>query len=575
MAAILEVETKNDMKKKFFLLLTLIGLLAFTLRVLHITVLPPYWEEAALGYDAYSILQTGKDHHGTAFPIVAFESFGDWKPAGYFYLIVPFIALFDLSVLAVRLPAVLAGVSVVLAVGVLAKRLGSTGIVTAILASISPWLLLLSRGGWEAGVAMAFSTWALLLFILELQGSKKKVSLFSLPRISAVVFLVAALYTYQAAKVTSPLFGFLFFTFMSFKIWKDTRPESLSTFVRSVSQYFLIPVLVAVIFSLPILLTLTNPEITKRAQETSLLATLPIAETTNTYREYAHNSLASRLFFHRYTISLKSLSSAYLDHFSVNYLFFTGDENPRHNTQLGGMLYSLDLVFIILGLVWLYAKSKKYFLFILLWLLIAPIPAAFTTGTPHALRSAPMAPVLVLLVGFGIEYLYAKIQTHRGTRTACVSMAVIFMMYGVLFTQFWRHYLYIYPSLYSREWQVGYDELYSRLATFREPNEPIAVSRFAGRPAMFLWFYTKQDPIEVQSLDATVAKDQGEYLEFQEYHFYTSQASIPLEKGLVAVGWDELEPFLQRAQAENKEVTPLHIIRAFDGSKYWAIGRVE
>lgn len=562
------------MRKKFITLLALIAVLAFILRILHITVLPPYWEEVALGYDAYSILQTGKDHHGTAYPIVAFESFGDWKPAGYFYLLIPFLTLFDLSVLAIRLPAVLAGVSVVIAVGILAKRLGATGIVTAILASISPWLLLLSRGGWESGVAMAFSTWALLLFVVELQKKTKNLSFFSLPKITAVLLLVAALYTYQAAKITSPLFGLLFFMFMSFKIWK-MKTWKVSEFVYSLSRYFLIPVLVALILTLPFLLSLSNPEVTKRAQETSLLATLPIAETTNTYRDYANNSLASRIMFHRYTFSLKALSSAYLDHFSLNFLFLNGDSNPRHNTQLGGMLYSIDIFFVVLGLIWLFTRSKQYFLFLVLWLLLAPIPAAFTTGTPHALRSAPMAPILILLVGFGVEYLYQRLQILRSTRTACIVMALLFTMYGVLFTQFWRHYLYIYPTLYSREWQVGYDELYTVLSKLQEPNESISVSRFAGRPAMYLWFYTKQDPRDVQALNDTVAKDQGEFLQFGHYAFYTSEASIPLEKGLVAVGWNELEPFLQRAQAENKEVTPLHIVRAFDGSKYWAVGRVE
>src|SRR5687768_9057768 len=101
----------------FYSAIGVILLLAFFLRVYNITQQTPYWEEVALGYDAYSILKTGKDHHGNSWPIVAFESFGDWKPSFYFYAIVPFVQLFGLNLLAVRMPSVLSGIAIVGGVG--------------------------------------------------------------------------------------------------------------------------------------------------------------------------------------------------------------------------------------------------------------------------------------------------------------------------------------------------------------------------------------------------------------------------------------------------------------------------
>jgi 4-amino-4-deoxy-L-arabinose transferase-like glycosyltransferase len=108
------------MKKYWFsLAIILISIFSFSIRLYKVTESPPapYWEEVALGYDAYSILKTGKDHHGNPWPVVAFESFGDWKPTGYFYALVPFIAIFDLSVLAIRLPSVFAGTGIVFGLG--------------------------------------------------------------------------------------------------------------------------------------------------------------------------------------------------------------------------------------------------------------------------------------------------------------------------------------------------------------------------------------------------------------------------------------------------------------------------
>ncbi len=90
--------------------------LGIGVRFYHLTSLPPapYWEEVALGYDAYSLGLTGKDHHGHPWPIAAFESFGDWKPSGYFYAAAISIKTFGLSVWATRFPAVLAGCLLVL-----------------------------------------------------------------------------------------------------------------------------------------------------------------------------------------------------------------------------------------------------------------------------------------------------------------------------------------------------------------------------------------------------------------------------------------------------------------------------
>ena len=43
------------------------------------------WDEAAIGYNAYSIAQTGKDEYGQKFPVL-FRSFNDYKLPGYIYL---------------------------------------------------------------------------------------------------------------------------------------------------------------------------------------------------------------------------------------------------------------------------------------------------------------------------------------------------------------------------------------------------------------------------------------------------------------------------------------------------------
>src|SRR3990167_8199615 len=89
----------------------LIVALGTFLRLYHLETLPPslYWEEAALGYDALSISQTGKDYHGNTMPVVAFPSFGDYKPSAYFYAAAVAIKTLGSTDFAVRLPSAASG----------------------------------------------------------------------------------------------------------------------------------------------------------------------------------------------------------------------------------------------------------------------------------------------------------------------------------------------------------------------------------------------------------------------------------------------------------------------------------
>ena len=107
------------------LVLIAIILLAAILRFYKLAEVPPslYWDEASLGYNAYSILKTGHDEHGVFLPITNFAAFGDYKPPGYVYMTVPSIALLGLSELAVRFPSALFGTLTVFLTYLIAKKL--------------------------------------------------------------------------------------------------------------------------------------------------------------------------------------------------------------------------------------------------------------------------------------------------------------------------------------------------------------------------------------------------------------------------------------------------------------------
>src|SRR3990167_9276367 len=124
--------------------------IASILRLWNLGNIPPSLtpDEASLGYNAYSILKTGRDEYGKFLPII-FKSFGDYKPGLYVYLSVPFIASLGLNEFAVRLPGAIAGVISVwllyLIVGLLFPKNKSQAIISAFIMAVNPWSIYFSR----------------------------------------------------------------------------------------------------------------------------------------------------------------------------------------------------------------------------------------------------------------------------------------------------------------------------------------------------------------------------------------------------------------------------------------------
>src|SRR3989338_5657386 len=84
---------------------------AFILRVYQFGSVPQglYQDETAIGYNAYSILKTGKDEHGETYPLY-FTSFGDSKLPLYIYVTAGMIKIFGLNAFAIRITSLLFGI---------------------------------------------------------------------------------------------------------------------------------------------------------------------------------------------------------------------------------------------------------------------------------------------------------------------------------------------------------------------------------------------------------------------------------------------------------------------------------
>src|SRR3989338_11677884 len=122
------VKMVGMVKKVEWFLIIAIFVLAFALRFYKLGQIPSSldWDEVSLAYNAQSLLQTGKDEFGNSWPL-SIQSFNDYKPPVYTYLLIPVLKVFGKTEFAIRFPSALAGTLTVLVTYFLVKELLAVG----------------------------------------------------------------------------------------------------------------------------------------------------------------------------------------------------------------------------------------------------------------------------------------------------------------------------------------------------------------------------------------------------------------------------------------------------------------
>ncbi len=515
----------NKRKLSSFLIPFLIFTLIIFLRFFALSKSPPspYWEEVALGYDAYSISQTARDHHGNFLPLVAFESFGDYKPSLYFYVAAVSVKIFGLNVFAVRLPTILASIAIIFGIAFLSRLLfrhfylkgngqaeEKIFYISLFLATISPWLLTFSRSAWESTLATALILWGVNFWLLFNSNDKLKWAILT------VLFLGLSTYTYHSARITAPLLGLFL---VIFYLKKKMNFKAL-----------LAAGVVAILVFAPIAKSLFEKSGGQRIAETSILSDVSVIEKSNKLKTTYNNSPISKIIYHRYVLFGEQIVVNFFSHFNFKYLFVSGDINPRHSIQTFGEFYYFDLLFFVFAIIFLLRRKSRATHLLLFYLFVAILPAAFTKATPHALRTLAALPVFIVLLSFGVWQFLEIIHNQKYKNFAMILIIIVYLLFIVAF---FYQLIFVYPNNYKNEWQFGYQELMNKISSVKNNYEKVYVSRKQGRPAMYYFFYNQIDPKLVQAANTAAKKDQGEFLSFENIEFIDSKDQIdPNKKSL-------------------------------------------
>jgi len=501
--------------KKHFLIIAIL-ILAALLRLYSLDKFPAGLnaDEAAIGYNAWSLLQTGKDEHSVAWPLV-FRSFDDYKPPVYFYLVLPFVKFLGLTVTAVRLPSAILGIASVFLVYLLIKKLfplviarserdvaisHHLGLLSALLLAISPWHLQFSRGGWEVNAA----TFLILLGIWGfLKGLQYPRYLFLF-----VISLAASFYTYHSARIISPLLA------LSLVIiyWKDlvsgiTLPKLSSlrgakATWQSTSTKFKIILLattLGVLMTLPIASQLLSKEGQSRFSGVSIFADSgPEWQATNYRLQHVdRDALWVKLIHNRYlSYSLRFVQN-YLSHYSPGFLFLNGDAIARSRVPETGESLLFLIPFFALGLLSLLRLDSAGKKFIFAWFLIAPLAASLTYQSPHALRAQNMSVPFMIITALGTYEFFLYIIKYK-----FVYKILIFCIFGFLSFYSFARYLHMYYVHYPQElpyaWQYGFDQIAGFTKANYDKYDHIIVTDRYDQPYILIAFFTKYPPVDLQ-----------------------------------------------------------------------------
>ncbi|MBK8271252.1 MAG: hypothetical protein IPK83_24210, partial [Planctomycetes bacterium] len=126
MSATVEDSHRDRLRNGAHLVLLIVLVTAALLRLPGLNHLPPplNQDEASRLYDAWSLLETGTDRHGDAWPMFL-KSFGegDYTASLTTILTIPFVSMLGPTQWAVRLPDALCGVVTIWLVFLLIRRM--------------------------------------------------------------------------------------------------------------------------------------------------------------------------------------------------------------------------------------------------------------------------------------------------------------------------------------------------------------------------------------------------------------------------------------------------------------------
>lgn len=356
------------------LLIVNILAIAFGLRIYDIAHNPIeiFEDEISDSESAWSIVTTGHDVERTRLPFMVSRL--EMKLPIYGLSAAGMRAIVGKGALAIRLPAVLAGIAATWFVIWLMRALRrdwAESLIAGGLFAIVPWSVHYGRIGWATSAMLPFTVAGLgLLWIgLARRGQRGKI-------IGGALVLAVGAYTYTIAPLMHVVLAGVAVA-CHFQVVHTRVGRRAIGFGALVGFAIMLPYLHA---------TLTEPFFTQRAKHISI------------FRDGVTSDAVGLAWNH------------YWAQWNPEWLFLRSPGGLRLDPGVA-MLFTWMAPFLLVGLIRAVTRRDRADLFLLGWLIVAPLPAALTDdGVPHFARGLLALPPLTMLTATGMVWAW---QVYR------------------------------------------------------------------------------------------------------------------------------------------------------------------
>lgn len=516
--------------KKLIAIALIITYLIFSFKI---NTFPPSLnaDEAAFGYNAYSLLKTARDEYGFFLPL-RLKSFGDYKLPLYSYLSIPFIKIFGLNEFSTRLLAKFTGLFLIVAIYYLTYILFKKKVISLIalaFAVFSPWIQIFSNQAHETTLSTLFIAISLATLLSYIQT--KRLGHLAISYLT----LTLSLYSYHSAKIVFP---FLFLA-QIYYFWKNTRFKL--KFKKQISA------IVIVVLSTFVLISFAYSEIKTPANRVKnlLLFTHPnISLITNEARtESRFSPYGSPIF-----VGFKEFISRYISYFSPEFLVNKGDENPRFGYNNLSPINYLEYLFFIIGLYYIIKNKQPYRYLVFLILLTVPLAGSLSWQQYALSRTHALIIIILPIASYGLYQLLVK-------KPVLLRLSIVISVLLSISSLYFLYFNYPKRGLATRAWQAGYKELVNYSKTNYSKYKQFYITPKNGQPYIMYLFYLKYEPLKYQNQAKLSPLDEygfGQVIKFDKFKF---QFKTPNQKERASfIGYpDDFSP-LEISQYKFKDI---------------------
>lgn len=474
------------MKLKLLFAVLAIFLLGSFLRFNQLGLIPAglNQDETAIGYNAYSILQTGRDEHGVSWPLY-FKSFNDYKLPVYIYMTAISENIFGVDAYAVRFPSALFGSLAIIGLFLLVKELtknNNLALLSGFLLAINPWHVFFSRIGFEVNVAVTCSLFGVLFFVYAV-NRKNNIFLYIL----SLLFFTLSAYTYNITRIHSPILLFS----LVFLFWKKF-------FSMGKWKVGLICILF-IVLEIPFVLTLFSHS--GLSYQTSIMITGGNAKAENVeFRSYLTMlpHWFSAIFFNSYVLVFWEYCKNIVASLSSPF-FFTSAGTQTGDINVGdmGMFYPIEFFTIIIGFIVIMKEKIKSLYVFIFWavtlFLLVSISAVVPTGT----RSFSAVIPLTVFSAYGLlraNTYVKKLYPKYGK----IFLILLIICFGYGFIYFQTSYYFRFPVFYVTWWRTQDKDLALYLKSQENNYSHIVFDSNVDFIYTSLVFYQQYPPAQYQ-----------------------------------------------------------------------------